>query len=1238
MLCPNCSYDSPAEMRYCGMCGTHLAIACKECGFINPLFFHFCGTCGTKLALDLQTSSMAENGSTAPVGADNNTNTTPLPHPLEGERKVITVIVTDLTDSTQLLEKMGTEVWVGLMNVLLHILEIEINRFGGEISQFRGDGLVAMFGASSAHEDDADRAVLAALSMQQAFQQHVHGLTQPEAIDLKMRVGVNTGEVIVSNPNDRQHWEETAMGIAVSVAARLEVAAEPGTILVSENTHALVESQIEWQSLGEISVKGVSQPIAVFKPLVLVTNPEEFPLGESSLLSIGQVTSNSIPLIGREAELQSLIDCVTGLFDGRGHIATIQGDRGSGKSFLLSEVQDYFIHRAELLAESRANIMESPPLTWLRGRCRSYSQTWPYSVWLDLFSDWLKLQPDDTKIEKLAKLKRQVEEIGNNILNEHYPYIATFLGLPLEENLSDKIRYLDGEGLRQRVFLAIRSWIEAFSQKGPMVLTFRNLQWADDSSLALLRYCLPVCDHEALLWALAFRPERENTIWEFNQYLEIEYPHRLSKITLLPLTDEQSLELIQHIIGPDTLPIETSKLVIHNAGGNPYYILELVRVLISRSVLAWDADKLQWHVTRSVTTLDLPESLQQLLVSQLDRLNPQEHQVFQAASVIGPVFWFNMLQSLLGEIPTLKTALAALQRAQFIEENGRVQDLGMQYSIRSPLLRDTAYESLLSSQRAAYHLKAAEYLESLTAPDILGGYDGMLSYHYRGAGNLKKELFYALLAADQARKIYANTEALQHYARAIDLLNILQSTSQSEDETHLLLTEKFELFNDRRQVFHQLGQIEASQIDTQALLQLAYQMQDDPIWLIDALLAQADILKDSIEDIRQGISLAWQALSLSQNIGDRQREMRCLICLANYHLSLKDSNWHNLAERALELARQLGELKAEVNLLIRIGSAYGIDDLPRNREYLQAALSKSESLNDKATELSLLREIAEQVERDGDYYRQLTDYGYKRLAICRQIGNRLREGTVLMNCGQIQGLYLGDYIIGLELENQALQILENQNARLFPLLRIAQMQAELGQYDQALLTLDMAYPLGEKVVADIGRAGLKLVSAIVFNAMGDEPHLYSALNLSLEIQQMAADNLVSRQYQMTAASVASAAHLKLAKICGKRNADEKQDHIRQALEQSQTSLNIFEQFGFVQVVECTTEEIFLRHSQALSLNKQNKAAAEFLQKAHAEMIRKFNLIPVDSPFRKTYLENIALHRKILTTYKPRTQA
>ncbi|MCK4316782.1 MAG: zinc ribbon domain-containing protein, partial [Anaerolineae bacterium] len=382
MKCPNCGYDNPPGMKFCGMCGTRLARPCPACNFANPPDFFFCGQCGTPLTKD---PASAQHPSTQAPSPPVTKSPSP-PTPLEGERRRATVILTDVRGSTDFLERIGTEAWVEIMNRVLHILEAEVYRFGGEVDQFRGDGLVAFFGATSAHEDDPERAVLAGLAMQRALEPYAAELAGRETIDLLLRVGVNTGEVIVASVGDRrQYSEDTAMGAGIALAARMETAAEPGTVLVSENTYRLVESRFEWEPLGEITVKGVSQPVAVYRPLA--------PRADAERLHRLQTYGLSIPLIGREVEFRTLKGCVKDLYDGRGGIVLLTGDRGLGKSFLVAEVRQHFARHGALLAEAHDRDTSPPAsLTWLRGRCRSYDQSWPYSMWLDLLRGWLGMR------------------------------------------------------------------------------------------------------------------------------------------------------------------------------------------------------------------------------------------------------------------------------------------------------------------------------------------------------------------------------------------------------------------------------------------------------------------------------------------------------------------------------------------------------------------------------------------------------------------------------------------------------------------------------------------------------------------------------------------------------------------------------------------------------------------------------------------------------------------------------
>jgi len=1161
-----------------------------------------------------------------------------IPAPLSGERRVASVIFADVKGSTELLEQIGTEAWVNVMNNVFQVLETEIYRYGGKVGQFRGDGLIAFFGAKMANEDDPEHAVLSALAMQNALASYAAELLKKEGIHLSMRVGVNTGEVIVANVGATQYSEETAMGEALTVASRMETSADSGTVLVSDNTYRLVWDRFEWQPLGEIPVKGMSQAMPVFRPLAAKRSVEPGADAQAFGLTHG--------IIGRKKEQQILKKTIEGLNAGRGGIVLVTGVRGMGKSFLVNQVNQHFARQNALLASAQSkepspkslpgvDLSPTKPIRWLRGRCRSYGNLRPYSFWLDLVHEWLGTQPEDQVGEIASNLRAQIETLWDADAERDYPNLATFLSTPVEETANERFKHLDAEGMKRQFFQTVRDWIQHLIKNSPLVITFADVQWSDSTSLELLEYCLSLCDTEPILWLLVYRPERDTAIWEFEHKLETNYPHRLVRLPLPPLTEEKCEEFIDQFLGNDVLLSDTRNLMIKKSEGNPYFIKELVFSLITQGALTLipDGEHSTWKQNRPVTSLDLPDSLQNLLMARIDRLSPGERRVLQMAAVIGSVFWLNALQALTapgGPGNALQRDLVVLQRTGLIHERALVEDLGMEYIFDSSLVREVAYESLLFAQRVNYHLRIAEFLEEVVYREEKRGYFNILAHHYRLAGDSKKELFYTLQAAEHAQNIYANVEALRYYTRAIELLQQIEAQPGITDTQHYAIrTQKFEVLNGRRAVHFLMGTITAGWEDARALLPLARQMEQDPTWLIDALLQQPGVFAaDNCEELTTGVPLAREALELAIKIGDKRREMNCLLAIAGQTNLLNDPSWITIGDRALALARDIGDRHYEAMILLGLGHAYvGRDELEKGMAYLNAAMPICEELNDHVSEMTLLRVQGAQFERSGEHYRRLVEYEQKRLRLAREIGDRFEEANSLMFCGQIQALNLGDLEGGLILLQESLNILTEVSGKIFPLLRTAQIQIALRQLAAAQQTLDIARPIAEKNVYDLSRVGVKMVTLLLNNAIGDEAHLRLALHLSAEVFEMEAGKLVSRQYRMAAACQASYSHLSLAHIL---TADAgQQEHFQKALESSRIAIEVYELFGYVNIIECAVEEIFLRHSQALAANNFQAEAEKYLKMAYAELMRKHDFIPQDSQYRQKYLENIAYHREIL---------
>jgi len=823
-------------------------------------------------------------------------------------------------------------------------------------------------------------------------------------------------------------------------------------------------------------------------------------------------------------------------------------------------------------------------------------------------------------------------------MSEYYPYLATLLSLPLEPHYAEQINRLDAETRRQQLFLAIREWVEALARQGALVISFSDIQWVDATSLDLLKYCLPVCDYAPVLWLLVFRPEHDAPIWKFRYYLESEYPHRLTALTMRPLDTAQSRDFIEHLIGAEVLPPEVEALVIDKADGNPYYIQELIHALMAQGRLVKTAsdETLHWSAEQPITDLDLPDSLQTLLLARIDRLPLAEHQVLQMAAVIGPVFWCSVLEALAGPDLALHPCLTTLLRAQLIRERGRDAELGVEYIFKSPLIRDAAYDSLLSPQRTAYHVQIAEYFEQHFSEEARRQYYGTLAHHYHHAGRPEKELFYTLRQADLAQKVYANAEAGEHYTRALALLDMLEAQCADDAQCQTLRAQRFDALYGRCKIYNLMGRFAAMREDATALLPLARQL-NDPERLIDALLKQPGMEEEHRRaEVDAALPATAEALALARQIGDRPREIQALIACANQSLVRGDPAWQEHAESALALARHIGDQRYEARLLIGLGRLYASIDQPeRGMEYLEAAaaLSLSQALDHIPMQIRLLGLLGIEIERNGDYYCLLTEYQQEQLHLSREIGHRPLESKALLACGITQGLYLGDYQSGLDLLEDSRRIFEGDPNEVYARLYTIQIQSDLEMYAEAQANLDSVYQMGG-IQSEPDVVEQYLTEIILDLALGDVERLRAALALCEKLSAVAdASPLISQQYVMAAATKATLAHLELAKLT--RDWAERETEYLAALKASQTAYDLYKTFGYSQLVECVGEEVLFRRSQALAANGYEDDAIRYLRRAYDEMIRKYALIPPDSPFRRTYLDNISLHQDIRIAYAAR---
>lgn len=1244
MICSNCGFENPPDNRFCGKCGSIISKSCSACGAANPLTFKYCGKCGTAFTGGVNRFGREEPSATYSYFPSSGTafevkspkdDQDVQPESirmLKGERRVATVIVADVKKSTDLLSVIGSEVWVELMSKLLQVLEAQVYRFGGKVDQFRGDGLIAFFGARDAHEDDPERAVLAALAMQEGFERYKKEFSPVNSEELKLRIGINTDELIVAQVGVMGlHQENTAMGEAIALAARLEAMAEPGTVLVSEATYHQVAGKFHWIDLGEISLKGITDPVQVYRPLAVRSDVE--------LLRDARNYFHSSPLIGRYDEYNLLRQKVDQVLEGRGEIMLISGERGLGKTFLIRQVLQELVLRKQVY-ESYEEVFRQKQETGspdrqkiltLQGWCNSYEQPTPFFMWQILIKSWLGIDPEDSEEQVLDRLTAYCQDLWHERYNDFLPMFASILSLPGDE-FGEKLASLDAQGYQGKLFQTMRSWLRMLSERVPLIIYLGSTQWANAGSIDLLREVISLSEDHPILWFVLYRPDRLTPIWQFQHFIATEYPHRMTQITIEPFDKEESQALIEYLLQPNKLDHETLDVIVNRTEGNPYFIRELVNSLVNDGVLEKDEKSKTWQLTDTITVSDLPENLQSLFLSRIDKLSQPDRLILQIASVVGFEFWKIIIDELAPKDIDVTESLNNLQKAGLIEERGSALELGIAYQFLSTLIKDVTYESILTSERKALHAKIGTLLQDFESNPVISTH--FLAYHFQMAEDLNLELFYRIEAATKAKDVFAIVEAYQEYSRALEILDILEQRSQTS-ATQSMLTQRFELVKGRAELLYHLGRVVEANEESRRLMKIADQLNDDPIWRIDALLMQPGVnFISNQEMLQEGIPQAQEALRLSQEIGDQYREMQSLAAIAGHNFYQNDPNWKEVGEQAIAIAEELGDKKTQVELLLGLAGGYGLDKLEDGLEMVKIAQPIAEEIDYKAAQIELLYWLGTEFERKGDYYTLLKDYEEQQLRISQELGWRLVEARSSMFVGQIMGIYLGDYQNALPFLHRAEELWRDTDQRLFVYLRKAQVYSYLKDFKKARKYLDLAQPLSAGFVQSLARVGSDLVNAIMNLEIGNLNALMRVMEYTDRVLQIVEEeNLVSRQYRMTAGSKAAQAQLGIAKIFKESNDISGYDHYRHlAIDSSGLALDTYNDFGFTQIVECVSEEILYTHGLALRENDQLEEGEKYINKAYSEVMRKFKLIPEGSKYRKTFME-IELHRQILDERK-----
>ncbi len=654
-----------------------------------------------------------------------------------GELRIVSVLVADVADSTSIAEKLGPERSKFLFDDVVGLMREEVERFGGTVAQLTGDGVLALFGAPTAHEDDAARAVRAALALHESLARYAAEVAPAYGIELRARVAVNTGPVVVPERAAPPDVLYNALGDTVNVAARLQAL---GDLVVGPQTGRRVQGSFELLELGEVELKGKSEAISAFRVMGVL----EAPLGRLET-----------PLVGREHELAALSEALDGLFERRGAIVSITGEPGIGKSRIVAEVEQRFAGRVRFLA----------------GHAVSYAETIPYWPVRELLRGWLGLGVSDSEARVRLELRAELARTLADEQDEAYPFLATLLGLVLEPEHEQRIRDLAPDAVRHETFYWLYQLVCALARERPLCLVLEDLHWSDEATLSLLEELLPATEQTAVGFLLVHRSDPDHPAWQLVDRARRRYRRLFFELELQPLQDLDARALAEADAGGE-LPEELAQLLAERTGGNPYFVGEAIRDLHERGVLERENGRAVFAGEASI-----PAAIQEALQARLDRLDAEARELITTAAVIGRSFSLPLLERLLPRARLLPT-LSELQWLQLVVEER--SGAAPEYRFRHGLVQEAAYGTLLETRRRELHLRVGEALVELH-PDSPAEVYGLLARHFAEADEPERAAEYLLKAGDAARAVYAEGEAIELYRRALGFMERIGDEARARE-------------------------------------------------------------------------------------------------------------------------------------------------------------------------------------------------------------------------------------------------------------------------------------------------------------------------------------------------------------------------------------------------------------------------------------------------------------------------
>jgi class 3 adenylate cyclase/tetratricopeptide (TPR) repeat protein len=776
MRCPRCQHEDPAGTKFCGQCAAPLSALCPSCGAANPPGNKFCGQCAAPLTKTAEPRLVSPESYTPKHLAEKILTSKSA---LEGERKQVTVLFADLKGSMELLADRDPEEARKLLDpVLEHMMEA-VHRYEGTVNQVMGDGIMALFGAPLAHEDHAVRACYAALWMQEAVKRYAEGVRRAHGVMVRIRVGLNSGEVVVRAIGSDLRMDYTAVGQTTHLAARMEQLAEPGSILLSPATLKLAEGYVAVTPLGPLPVKGLPEPVEVCE-----------------LIGAGAVRSRLhaaaarglTPFVGRDSEAEQLREALERAQAGHGQVVAVVGEPGVGKSRLYWEFTHS--HRAQ-----RWLILESGSV--------SYGKATAYLPVIDLLKAYFQIEDRDDTRKIREKVTGKILSL-DHALEPSLSALLSLLEVPVEDEAWGR---LDPPQRRQRTLDAVKRLLLRESQVQPLMLLVEDLHWIDAETQALLDSLIESLPTARLLLLANYRPEYQHR-WGSKTYYR--------QLRIDPLPGESADDLLTGLLGTDKRLDALKRTLIDRTEGNPLFLEESVRTLVETKALI--GERGAYRVAEDARTIQVPVTVQAILAARIDRLAPEDKRLLQAAAVIGKDVPFALLLAIaeLGE-EDLRRGLTHLQGAEFLYETSLFPDLA--YTFKHALTHEVTYGGLLQERRRELHARIVEAIETLHR-DRLGEQIERLAHHALRGELREKAVHYLRQAGLKATERSALQDARVRFEQALDVLKSLP-------ETQSALERAFETRLELRPVLNQLGEVRRMLECMREAVTIAERLNDD---------------------------------------------------------------------------------------------------------------------------------------------------------------------------------------------------------------------------------------------------------------------------------------------------------------------------------------------------------------------------------------------------------------------------